>query len=160
MKNRFGAVVVVAGIAAGAWWLGQEIRPRNAASQERLSSNQAVAFQLAAGSKQQKPDGKNTLRTPALVKFMRNKLAASQSVLEGLALEEFDKIGEGAKALTKLSAEEQWRVTEDPLYAQHSSEFVKAAKKLKTQADEKNLDGAALSYVQLTMTCIECHRFV
>src|SRR5262249_52962733 len=111
-------------------------------------------------AKQDKNAEKALIKTPALSKFMRAKLGASQSVLEGLAIEDFDKITEGAKALEKLSAEERWRVTEDPLYSNHSSDFVRIAKKLRNQAEQKNLDGAALSYVQLTMSCIECHRFV
>jgi hypothetical protein len=27
-------------------------------------------------------------------------------------------------------------------------------------AKDKNLDGAALAYVQLTMSCVNCHKYV
>jgi hypothetical protein len=28
------------------------------------------------------------------------------------------------------------------------------------QADKENLDGAALAYVQLTLSCVNCHKVV
>lgn len=97
---------------------------------------------------------------PGLQEFMRRKLDLSQSVLEGLVTEDFDKIDKGAVALLVLSKAEEWQVSNDMLYRQHSNEFQRAIKQLEKGAKDKNIDGASLAFVQMTMNCIECHRFV
>ena len=97
---------------------------------------------------------------PALHKFMRAKLASSQSILEGLVIEDFDKVGRGAKALLLLTTAEEWSVSEDSLYKQHSEEFRRVVRQVNKAAEQKNLDAASLSFMQVTMSCIECHRYV
>lgn len=97
---------------------------------------------------------------PGLRVFMRQKLEASQMVLEGLVTEDFDLIGKGARQLKKLSEGADFQVSRDPIYAQHSDEFKGVVNRLIRNADQKRLDAAGLSYVDMTMSCIECHRFV
>ena len=92
--------------------------------------------------------------------FMRKKLAASNQILEGLALEDTDLIKEGANTLAEMSAAESWRVSQDAMYRQFSDEFSRSAKKLVEAANEKNIDRAALRWMDATLGCIECHRFV
>lgn len=92
--------------------------------------------------------------------FMRAKLASSQSVLEGLVIEDFEKVREGAQKMVVMSKAADWQVVQGPVYAQYSGEFRRLAQQLVTMAKAKNLDGAALSYMQLTMNCISCHNFV
>ncbi|RLS55756.1 MAG: hypothetical protein DWH91_08410 [Planctomycetota bacterium] len=92
--------------------------------------------------------------------FMRKKLDASNQILEGLALDDTDLIEKGAGTLAELSEAEQWRVSKDALYRQFSMEFTRNAEKLKEAAKDKNIDRAALRWMDATMSCIECHRFV
>jgi hypothetical protein len=92
--------------------------------------------------------------------FMRTKLKASNQILEGLALEDTDLIQEGAKTLAEMSTVEKWRVSQDPMYRQFSTEFTRNANKLLEAAKERNIDRAALRWMDTTMSCIECHRFV
>ena len=47
-----------------------------------------------------------------------------------------------------------------PRYGQLSSEFRWNAEKVAQMGDAKNLDGATLSYVQVVMSCVECHKLV
>jgi hypothetical protein len=42
----------------------------------------------------------------------------------------------------------------------HSNEFRRIADDLVKSAKDKNLDGAALNYIELTMTCAKCHKYV
>ena len=93
-------------------------------------------------------------------KFMRAKLAASQSVLEGLVTEDYSKITTGARKMIVMSTASEWQVIEGPVYAQYSAEFRRSCQQLMRMAKKKNLDGSALSYMHLTMTCIGCHKFV
>jgi cytochrome c556 len=90
--------------------------------------------------------------------FMRAKLEASSKILEGLTTEDFQKIREGAQTLQKMSAAEKWRVTNDVLYRQYSAEFHKDAEKLLEKANDRNLDGATLAWVECTMSCVRCHN--
>ncbi len=90
--------------------------------------------------------------------FMRLKLAASTKILEGLTTEDFHLVREGADTLHKMSAAEQWRVSNDALYRQYSQEFNDRAEKLREKAKERNLDGATLAWVECTVSCVRCHR--
>ncbi len=91
---------------------------------------------------------------------MREKLAASNEVLEGLAIEDFNLILQGANKLAKISDAEEWQVSTDSMYRQHSNEFGRAVKQLQTAAKDRKLDAAALAWLDATMDCIECHRWV
>ena len=92
--------------------------------------------------------------------FMRAKLEHSKKVLEGLAVEDFDLIAKNAQKLSLLSLAEDWQVLETPEYAQHSMEFRRSADALTEAARKKNLDGAALQYVDVTLKCVNCHKYV
>lgn len=107
---------------------------------------------LATPSEAQKPD-KVSL-------FMRAKLQQSQKVIEGLAVEDFDMIAKSAQEMSLLSRAEEWQVLATPEYAQHSMEFRRSADALTEAAKKKNLDGAALQYVDVTLKCVSCHKYV
>lgn len=91
--------------------------------------------------------------------FMRLKLSHSQQVLEGIALEDFEQIAKHAQSMRLLSEDEKWMVFQTPEYRQHSQEFQQICRKLQTSAEARNLDGAALAYVQMTMSCVNCHKY-
>ena len=93
-------------------------------------------------------------------KFMRAKLAASQSVLEGIVTEDFDKVAAGADKMLVMSKATEWHVIQGPVYAQYSAEFRRNVEDLQKAAKEKNIDAVGLRYVGLTMSCISCHKFV
>ena len=92
--------------------------------------------------------------------FMQLKLDHSKSVLEGLALEDYDSIAKNAQALSLLSLESTWNVISTQEYLQHSQDFRRAVKKITEAAHEKNVDRATLGYVDLTLRCVECHKYV
>ncbi len=92
--------------------------------------------------------------------FMHRKLDASNKILEGLVMEDTDMIREGAKVLAEMSSAEKWKISRNVMYLQFSKEFQRNAEKLAEAAEEKNLDRAALRWMDTTMSCIECHRFV
>lgn len=92
--------------------------------------------------------------------LMQRKLASAQSLIEGLALEDYKLIQREAQQLQLLSLDAGWNVVQTADYARISVEFREAAKKLRQAGKDKNLDAAGLGYFQLTMTCIDCHRHV
>lgn len=99
-------------------------------------------------------------RGRATKEFMRDKMELAQKVLEGLALEDFDLIAAKAQRLSSMSQEAPWQVFENPDYAQHSVTFRRQADAMVRAAKDKNIDGATLAYVRLTMSCVDCHKFV
>jgi cytochrome c556 len=92
--------------------------------------------------------------------FMRAKLSHSQKVLEGLTTEDFDLIAKNSQAMSLLSQATNWQVLQTQEYLQQSQDFRRSADALTEAARKKNLDGAALAYVELTMKCINCHKYV
>lgn len=114
----------------------------------------AILLCLTAAA-EDKPRDENGAKT-----FMRAKLDAAGDALEGLTSEDFDQIRSGARQLQLMSQRAAWKVLKTPDYLQYSGEFRKAAEQMEEAAAEKNLDKAALAYVQLTLTCVNCHKHV
>jgi hypothetical protein len=95
-----------------------------------------------------------------LSRLMASKLKNSQRLLEGLALADFTKISRSAEELIQLSKTAEWMVLKTPRYELHSNEFRRAAETVLRKARAKNLDGAALAYFDMTMSCLRCHQYV
>lgn len=92
--------------------------------------------------------------------FMQQKLQHSKAILEALALEDFDQLAQSAQALSLLSLESNWnRLTTDE-YIQQSGDFRRACRVIQEAAHEKNVDRAALGFVDLTVRCVECHKYL
>jgi hypothetical protein len=92
--------------------------------------------------------------------LMKKKLVEAQKVLEGIALGEFDQVARHADELLRLSKRAEWKVLKTPLYEVYSNEFQSNIEDLIKSARRKNVDGAALAYVDLTLTCVKCHKHV
>ncbi|HLW67298.1 MAG TPA: hypothetical protein VKS79_18430 [Gemmataceae bacterium] len=92
--------------------------------------------------------------------LMKKKLAASQKLLEGLANNDFAMIKENADTLHDISREASFKALKTPRYELYADEFQQTAEKLAKAAKDKNLDAAALAYVDLTLNCVKCHQHV
>ena len=90
---------------------------------------------------------------------MRQKLEHSKGVLEGLATENFDLIAKNAEKLRAMSQGPGWKSYDNPGYAWRINLFRRNVDALVKSATDRNLDGATLAYVNLTMSCVECHKF-
>ncbi|MBC7816485.1 MAG: hypothetical protein IAG10_06320 [Planctomycetaceae bacterium] len=130
-----------------------------AATQEAQPTKKADSKKQDNAKAPQKDDEKSTPARKGLSTFMRMKLDASQKILEGLAVEDFELIQEGAAKLEDMSAAEKWRVTNDPFFREHSNDFQKITKRLAKNAKEGKLEGSALTWLEATMQCIECHKW-
>lgn len=92
--------------------------------------------------------------------FMRQKLVHSQKVLEGLTMDDLEQVARHAQQISLLSQAATWQVLQTPEYSQRSTEFRRAVDALSEAARKRNLDGASLAYVEVTMKCISCHKYV
>jgi cytochrome c556 len=99
-------------------------------------------------------------RSRATREFMREKLALSQKLLEGLAIEDFDLLSTRAMKLSAMTQLETWRAIETPDYDLQSLQFRRHVDALAKAAKDRNLDAATLAYVRVTMSCVECHKFI
>jgi hypothetical protein len=114
-----------------------------------------VAFSVAAQDKPApKPQPK---KQPSL---MQKKLEHAQQILEGLALEDFPSIAKNAKSMNEIGELENWHKANSPQYRTQLQVFRFANQELVRMAEEKNLDGASLAYVQTTLSCVNCHKYV
>lgn len=91
--------------------------------------------------------------------FMRRKLDLSRDALQGVVTEDFKLIKKTAEGMEKMSRQAEWDAFNLPEYTHLSAEFRRIARAMAKRADEKNIDGAANAYVQLTLSCVECHKF-
>lgn len=108
---------------------------------------------------QKEPPSQEAQNEEDVRKFMRGKLTASQQVLEGLVTEDYQQIEKAAARLKLMSLKADWNVIQGLEYAEQSKAFRRAAELLKKMADEKNVDGSSLAYLQVTMSCVNCHKW-
>lgn len=95
-----------------------------------------------------------------LKSFMQQKLDHSKSILEALAVEDYDQLARSAQALSLLSLESNWNRLTTEEYIQQSSDFRRACRVIQEAAHEKNVDRAALGFMDLTVRCVECHKYL
>ena len=91
---------------------------------------------------------------------MRRKVAYSQQVLVGITLEDYRLIANNAEKLVELSNKTNWYSRQMPEYELFLNEFRRNAQQLKEAGQQKNLDAASLAYVQMTLSCVSCHKFI
>ena len=87
------------------------------------------------------------------------KMKESQTLLEGLALNDFSKMQKSAEELLRISKEAQFRkALSTARYEYHANAFQRAAETAIEKAKAKNIDGVTLAYMEMTQTCVRCHQ--
>jgi hypothetical protein len=90
--------------------------------------------------------------------WMKKKLEYSQNILAGIANADFDKIVANAQAMRQLSQIEGFLHGQTPGYRTQLHIFEEAAGEIIRQGKKDNVDGAALAFTQLTISCVNCHK--
>lgn len=91
--------------------------------------------------------------------LMLAKIASSQRIVDGLVCKDFDEISRGADDLVRICQATEWSARGDKVYVHYRDELRRQAQKLSKMAREKNLDGAAFTYMHSLTTCIGCHEY-
>ena len=99
-------------------------------------------------------------QAPTLPEIMRQKLDHTQQILAGVATAQFGTIERNANDLRILADLSSWNVMRTPEYLRFSNDFKDTALRLSQAALDRNLDAATLAYVELTLKCVECHKYV
>jgi hypothetical protein len=114
-----------------------------------------VGFGRAEEKPAQKP--KEEPKKPTV---MQRKLAHSHKVLEALAKKDFKALEAGADGLIECVNDLTWKINETEKYLAHTVNMLRQSEALKKAAKDKNIDAAALAYVDMTLTCVKCHNFL
>ena len=99
-------------------------------------------------------------RDEDLAEMMQKKLKSAHIVLDGVVVSDFKKVAQGGEELIRLAKSETWQLIRSPHYDRHSAEFIRTTDNLVKKAKEKNMDGTALAYVEMTLSCVRCHQYV
>jgi len=133
MPRTYLATIAAIGLAVSAWGL---CAVRAQAPQEKKEEGQSTSY------------------------WMKKKLEYSQHILEGLAEADYDKIVENAQAMRRLNRIEGFIRGQMPGYRGHLNVFETALDEIIRQGNKDNVDGAALAFTQLTVSCVNCHKYL
>ncbi len=92
--------------------------------------------------------------------MMRTKLLLSQNIVEGLTLSNFDQVKKSGNEIIELTKAEAWLTPKAPDYQDYSNQFRKSVELLIANAEEKNIDGSAMRFYDMTTNCIDCHAYL
>lgn len=98
-------------------------------------------------------------QTVALKRLMQQKLEHSQSILAAVATSNWGEMERHSQALIQVTRDPAWMVMTTAEYTRQSQTFVRAAEDLLDTARRRDLDGAPLAYVSMTLSCVQCHRY-
>jgi len=91
---------------------------------------------------------------------MKFKLHHAQRVLEGIATENFEIIGDNTKKLKALSQQADWRIRQTSEYQRFTADFIRNLDSLIKAANDQNVDAATVAYFQMTVSCTTCHKYL
>ena len=95
---------------------------------------------------------------PRLDALMDEKLEHAQDLLEAMILGDYQAVEQSSSELIRVSEDSQWSPSQDPEYLRRARGFRETANALIEQARAGHPDGIALAYMEMTLTCIQCHR--
>ncbi|QDT00249.1 hypothetical protein [Adhaeretor mobilis] len=90
--------------------------------------------------------------------WMDVKLEQSQQLLAGLAQGDFPAIAKSAQQLQALSKIEGFVRRGFPGYGTQLRSFEFAVEEIERQAKKESIEGVALGFQQLTLSCVNCHK--
>ncbi len=90
--------------------------------------------------------------------WMKRKLEYSQNILSGLAKADFEAIEASAQSMLNLSKVEGFIRRQAPGYTSQVHVFEESNDEIIRQARKHNVEGAALAFTQLTISCVNCHK--
>ena len=90
--------------------------------------------------------------------IMWRKLDLSHNVLDALAVEDFEALDAYGEDLVALSQAAELVIDDTQAYRSRSRVFTEAAEWLAKAARDKSVEGAALAYIDLSLSCLSCHQ--
>ena len=97
---------------------------------------------------------------PGLNTVMREKLVHAQTMLESVVTSDWITLETHSRGLERLTHDPRWMVLNYPEYARHSAAFVRSVQALHTAAAQHDLEKTPNAYIDVTLQCVECHRYL
>ena len=97
---------------------------------------------------------------PAVDRLMQKKLVVTQKILEAVVTSRWSDLEARSRDLQDLTNDPAWRVLTAPEYATHSNRFRLSLHALHDAAAKRDLEATPKAYVDVTLSCIECHRYL
>lgn len=97
---------------------------------------------------------------PQLNRVMREKLGHTQKILEAVVTSDWIGLETHSRELERLTNDPGWMVLRLPEYKRHSAAFLEAIQTLHRAAAQRDLETTPKAYVDLTLRCVDCHRYL
>jgi hypothetical protein len=91
---------------------------------------------------------------------MVRKLTHAQKVFEALAREDYPQLRTHADGLAECVKDATWRINDSERYLMSSTDFSRGVASLQKAAKDKKGDAATLAFIDMTLTCVKCHRYL
>jgi hypothetical protein len=92
--------------------------------------------------------------------LMKAKAGYAHRLLDAVVLGELETVRDQAFRLKAVAETADWNVMDTPEYIRESEAFLRATDRLLQAAGSKNHEAVALAYVEITLSCVHCHRYV
>ncbi|HLE72256.1 MAG TPA: hypothetical protein VJH87_21435 [Vicinamibacteria bacterium] len=92
--------------------------------------------------------------------LMKAKAGYAHRLLDAVVLGELETARDQAFRLKAVAATADWSVMDTPEYVRESETFIRATDRLLQSAASKNPEAVALAYMDVTLSCVHCHRYV
>jgi hypothetical protein len=99
-------------------------------------------------------------RQDPVVTLMKAKAGYAHRLLDAVVLGDVETAREQAFRLKAVAQTADWNVIKTPEYVRESDAFLRATEALLEAAQDHNRDAVALAYVEVTLSCVRCHRYV
>lgn len=153
IMKMLSVFVTLTAVGVTVWFSESPGSSQTYASQDEKKAATPAEKDEGSGDKKDDPAG-------GLHRFMRHKMQASNLILEGLCTDDMKTVTSGTQSLLKMPNEVKWRVSNDMMYRRYSTEFVQAVEELQKEAEENDIDAASMAWVNVTMKCLKCHKWV
>lgn len=97
---------------------------------------------------------------PNLGELMREKLMHAETLVGAVVLGNHSRVERAASDLVRLSEATTWSPLQTPEYLHLASDFRVAAQSLADEAQARDIDGVSLAYMEMTLSCVQCHKHV
>ena len=101
-----------------------------------------------------------TAQTIGLNRVMRDKLEHAGQILGDVVTSNWSGLERHSQDLRRAAQDPAWAVLTTPEYVRQTAAFLRASEDLLEAAKQRDLEAAPLAYLSLTMSCVQCHRYV
>ncbi|MFI5459758.1 MAG: hypothetical protein ACHRXM_30400 [Isosphaerales bacterium] len=119
-----------------------------------------VGARAAQGPRAQGNPSDDDEKHKVLARVMEKKLRYSHRLMTSLAIEDFARLQDDARELKLIGEATLSKVSPNLDYVKYAMEFSSVTEELGRRARNHDLNGATLSFLRLTMNCVDCHKVV